>query len=204
MDNHSDSDLTRKNARTGLIVLAVVIGMIGLSFASVPLYRLFCQVTGFGGTTMVSKDLPGTILDRTITIHFNADVSRSMPWTFKPEQRSVEVKLGERGLTAFMAYNKADVPVTGTAIYNVTPLKAGKYFHKIQCFCFDAQTLQPGERVDMPVVFFVDPALNDDPNLSDVKTITLSYSFFPADSKELEEAMQAFYNSEEFAKKPAP
>lgn len=192
--NDHDRDLTRKNARTGLMVMAVVVGMVALSFASVPLYTLFCKVTGYGGTTQVSEALPATILDRSVSVHFNADTSRSILWDFKPDTRSVDVRLGERGLIAFTARNRTDHPTAGTAIYNVTPLKAGKYFNKIQCFCFDEQILGPGEEASLPVMFFIDPAMNDDPNMEDVKTITLSYTFFPASSKELEEAMDDFYN----------
>lgn len=189
----NDDALIRKNARTGLIVLAVIAGMIGLSFASVPLYDLFCRVTGFGGTTQTAESLPGVILDRDITIKFNADTGRSIHWTFKPEQREIVVKLGQRGLTAFTARNNANTPTTGMALYNVTPLKAGKYFHKVQCFCFDEQTLDAQEEVSMPVMFYVDPAMNEDPNMDDVKTITLSYTFYKAESQELDNATEDFY-----------
>lgn len=186
--------LQQKNARLGLTVLAVVLTMVGVSFAAVPLYDMFCRVTGFGGTTQVSDALPGTISDRVVTIKFNAATSRGMPWDFKPEMREIDVNLGARGLTAYTTTNKLNKPTGGTAIYNVTPLKAGKYFHKIQCFCFDEQVLGPRQEVSMPVMFYVDPAMDDDPNLKDVSTITLSYTFFPADSKELDEALEAFYN----------
>lgn len=199
MNNPNDQDLVRKNARTGLIVIAVVFGMIGLSFASVPLYNLFCRVTGFGGTTQVSDALPGQVLERTVTIKFNSEAARDMPWDFRPEMREINVKLGARGLTAFHAVNKASEPVTGTAIYNVTPLKAGKYFHKIQCFCFDEQTLAPHEEISMPVMFYVDPKMNEDPNMDDVKAITLSYTFFRAESKALDDAIEGFYNDDQDA-----
>lgn len=192
----TDQELAKKNARIGLLVLGVVAGMVGLSFASVPLYDLFCSVTGFGGTTQVSEALPENIIDRTVTIKFNADTARGMPWEFKPEMREIDVKLGERGLTAFSARNKMPHPTSGTAIYNVTPLKAGKYFHKIQCFCFDEQTLQGGEQVSMPVLFYVDPKMDEDPNMDDVKAITLSYTFFKAETKALEDALEGFYNDE--------
>jgi cytochrome c oxidase assembly protein subunit 11 len=187
--------LVRKNARTGLIVLAVVIGMVGLSFASVPLYRLFCQMTGYDGTTRTATALPDKVLDRKVTIKFNADTGRNMPWEFKPEMREITIRLGEKGLTAFMAHNKLNKPTAGTALYNVTPPKAGRYFHKIQCFCFDKQELAPGQRADLPVMFYVDPAMADDPDMNDVETITLSYTFYEAESKELEAAMDGFYNS---------
>ena len=195
MSEHlTNEELARKNARTGLTVVAVVVAMIALSFASVPLYDLFCRVTGFGGTTQVADALPGEVLNRVVKIQFDADTSRNMPWYFEPDQRSVEVRLGERGITAYTARNKMQKPNAGTAVYNVAPAKAGKYFHKIQCFCFDEQILGPGQEVSMPVLFFVDPSMNDDPNMNDVHTITLSYTFFPANSKALDDALEAFYD----------
>ena len=194
MSTSNDNDLTRKNARLGLIVLAVVFGMVGLSFASVPLYRLFCQVTGFGGTTQTAEALPAEILDRVVTIKFDGTTSRGMAWDFGPEQREINVQLGQRGVTAYEAHNPLKTASKGMATYNVTPLKAGKYFHKIQCFCFDEQVLKGGERVSMPVLFYVDPAMDGDPNMDDVNTITLSYTFFNANTEELDEALEAFYN----------
>ncbi|MCB1532788.1 MAG: cytochrome c oxidase assembly protein [Alphaproteobacteria bacterium] len=191
-----NQNLAKKNARIGITVLVVVAGMVGLSFASVPLYTMFCKVTGYGGTTQVSDALPDNVVDRTVTVKFNAETARGMPWDFTPDMREIKVRLGERGLTSFSARNKRPTPTTGTAIYNVTPLKAGKYFHKIQCFCFDEQTLQGGEQVSMPVLFFVDPSMNDDPNMDDVKVITLSYTFFETQSKALEDALEGFYNDE--------
>jgi len=191
-----NQQLTEKNARTGLIVLAVVFGMIAVSFAAVPMYRLFCQVTGFGGTTQTAEALPDRVLDRVVTVKFDGTTSRNMLWNFKPEQREINVQLGQRGVTAYKAHNPAKMASTGMATYNVTPLKAGKYFHKIQCFCFDRQVLQGGERVSMPVLFYVDPAMDDDPNMDDVNTITLSYTFFNADDEELDEALEAFYNED--------
>ncbi len=190
------AEMTKKNARLGLTVLGVVVGMVALSYAFVPLYDLFCRVTGFGGTTQVSAELPDQILDRQVTVKFNANTNKNLPWDFKPEMREITVNLGQRGLTSYTSYSKASKPTAGTAIYNVTPLKAGKYFHKIQCFCFDEQILQPREHVDMPVMFYVDPALNDDPLMEDVDTITLSYTFFTAESEELDRALEAFYNDE--------
>ena len=193
MDNQEE--LVRKNARTGLMVLAVVIGMITLAFASVPLYDLFCRVTGFSGTTQVAASLPDRVLDRKITIKFNADTGRDMPWKFSPDMREIKINVGERGITSYTAQNPMDKAVSGTAIYNVTPLKVGQYFHKIQCFCFDKQTLNAGQKVNMPVLFFVDPSIADDPNMDDVTTITLSYTFFKSDTEELESALEGFYNS---------
>lgn len=175
-------------------VVVIVWGMFALSFAAVPLYRAFCQYTGYGGTTQISRSVPQVVSDRTVTVRFDAGVSRDMPWRFEPEQRSVTVRLGEQALVAYRAENKADRAVTGTAIYNVTPLKAGKYFQKIECFCFSEQTLEARRAVSMPVVFYVDPAMGADPNMKDVKTITLSYTFFEADSPGLEKALKRFYN----------
>jgi len=193
--NVSREDLARKNKKVAAMVLIIVACMVGLSFAAVPLYDLFCRVTGFGGTPQISsEDLPKNIVDRDVTIQFNADTDPNMPWHFRPEERRVTVKLGQRGLTAYEAYNPTSAPVSGTALYNVTPLKVGQYFHKIQCFCFDEQILQAGERVSMPVLFYVDPAMNDDPSMDDVKTITLSYTFYRGESKELDAALERFYN----------
>lgn len=187
-----------KNTKVLVSVLGVVVLMIGLAFASVPLYDMFCRVTGFGGTTQVSDTAPSEdkILDREITIHFNSDTNRNLNWKFKPEKRKVTVNVGQQGLINFIAQNNDSTPTTGTAVYNVTPAKAGKYFHKTQCFCFDRQTLTPNEEMNMPVVFYIDPSIAEDRNLDDVKTITLSYSFFKSDSKALDSALEAFYNDE--------
>lgn len=186
--------MTRRNMRTGLIVMGVVLLMVGVAFASVPLYRMFCRVTGFGGTTQVAKELPKQILGRKITIRFNADTARGMPWAFRPEIPGVTIRLGERGLVSFRAFNPTDQIISGSALYNVTPAKAGKYFNKIQCFCFQEQVLQAHQSADLPVLFYVDPKMNDDPDMRDVNTITLSYTFFKSDSKALEDAAEASYN----------
>ncbi len=170
----------RRNARTGVVLAGVVAGMIGLSFASVPLYRLFCQVTGYGGTTQVAEAAPGAVAERVIKVRFNADTGPGLPWTFKPVQREIALKVGESGLAYYRARNLAEVAVTGTSTFNVTPLKAGKYFSKVQCFCFTEQRLEAGQELDMAVSFFVDPEILSDRNLDDVKTITLSYTFFRA------------------------
>ena len=148
---------------------------------------------------MVSATLPDQVVDRVITVRFNTDVGRNMLWSFKPERRQIDVKLGQKGLIAFAARNNDKVPVTGVAIYNVTPPKAGKYFHKIQCFCFGEQSLTPGEEATYPVIFYIDPSLNDDPNMQDVKTITLSYSFLHSGTAELDRAMEDFYARAETA-----
>lgn len=176
--------LGRRNATVALLAVGLVAGMVGLSFASVPLYRLFCQVTGFGGTTQVAEAVPDSASERRITIQFNADTAGGMPWRFRPEQREITLKVGEQGLAFYQAENPTDQRIIGTATYNVTPLKAGSYFSKVQCFCFTEQALEPGETVDMPVSFFVDPEIEKDPNMRDVKTITLSYTFFMVEESE--------------------
>jgi cytochrome c oxidase assembly protein subunit 11 len=159
-------------------LVSVVVGMLGLTAAAVPLYRLFCQVTGYGGTTQRAAAAPDQGLDRTITVRFNADVDPDLPWSFQPEQRQIEVRIGEQSLAYYRARNRSDHPVVGQAVYNVTPFKAGPYFDKIACFCFDEQVLGPGEEVDMPVSFYVDPEILNDPDTRNMHTITLSYTFF--------------------------
>lgn len=166
-----------RNGRTALVLFGLVAGMIGLSFASVPLYRWFCQVTGFGGTTQVAETLPERPGERIMTIRFNSDVHPKLPWAFQPEERAVQIRVGESGLVFYNARNLAEGPTTGVSTFNVTPQKAGIYFNKVQCFCFEEQILQPGEEMAMGVSFFVDPAIEEDPNLDDVRTITLSYTF---------------------------
>ena len=170
-----------KNARVGVVLFGLVAGMVGLSFAAVPLYRLFCQVTGFGGTPIVVEAGDVEIVGRTVTVRFNADTDRGIPWNFVPAQKEVRLQLGEHGLAFYRATNPTARPVTGTAVFNVTPLKAGQYFSKVECFCFTEQLLEPGQTVDMPVAFYIDPRLNDDPSMADVTTITLSYTFYRAE-----------------------
>jgi cytochrome c oxidase assembly protein subunit 11 len=167
------------NGAMAMLLIGVLAGAVGLVIASVPLYRLFCQVTGYGGTTRVAEQASDTIGARQVTVRFNADLSRDMPWAFVPVKREMTLAVGETGLAYFKATNHADHPVTGTATYNVTPASAGPFFDKIQCFCFTEQTLAPGQSADLPVSFFVDPAIADDPDMVDVSTITLSYTFFP-------------------------
>ena len=169
-----------KNKRVGLICGGIVAGMIGLAYASVPLYDVFCKVTGFGGTTQRAEIAPGKQSDRTITVRFNADISDSLNWRFKSVSREITVKLGEEKLAFFEATNMGAKASMGTAIFNVTPQKVGGYFSKVQCFCFEEQVLQPGQTMDFPVSFFIDPEIVDERNLDDVKTVTLSYTFFPA------------------------
>ncbi len=181
----------RRNARTGVVLTGIVVGMVGLSFASVPLYRLFCQVTGYGGTTQIAAAAPGAVNERVIKVRFNADTAPGLPWRFKPVQREIALRVGEPGLAYFRARNLTDRAVTGTSTFNVTPLKAGQYFNKVQCFCFDEQRLEAGQEVDMTVSFFIDPEIAADRNLDEVKTITLSYTFFRAPGDENVEAKQA-------------
>ena len=192
IDEPSSIDTQTKNTRIMRRLVFLVLTMIGLSFASVPLYSLFCQVTGFGGTTQEAETLPSAQLDRTVRVLFNAGVDGALPWEFRPEIRSTQVHLGEGRLMAYSAKNRSDMAVAGTALYNVTPEKAGKYFTKVQCFCFNEQWLEAGQQVDMPVYFFVDPAMSEDPNMDDVKTITLSYTFYPAESDALAGAMERY------------
>jgi len=173
--------LKSNNSFMAIGLAGVVFGMVGLSFAAVPLYRIFCQATGFGGTPQVVEKGSVVVLDRQITVRFNADRDRNLPWEFKPEQLSVKLKLGEQSLAFYKARNYGQQPVTGTAIFNVTPEKAGQYFNKIECFCFTEQRLEAGQSIDMPVTFYVDPRLNDDPSMADVTTITLSYTFYRAE-----------------------
>lgn len=171
-------DLSRKNINLALNVSAVVVGMLCMAYAAFPLYNLFCRVTGFGGTTQVATELPDKILDNIVTIRFNSDVAPDLPWDFSPEQKEVKVHIGEQKLVFFSATNRSDRALKGTSIYNVVPNRVGGYFNKIQCFCFDEQTIQPGESVTFPVSFFIDPEIVNDKDTKDIKTITLSYTFF--------------------------
>ena len=170
----------RSNARTVIPLLVILVAMGGLTAASVPLYRVFCRATGFGGTTQTAESAPGEVSSKWIWVRFNADVAPGLPWAFEPEQREVRVHPGEQTLATFRATNHADHAITGNATYNVTPDAAGLYFDKIQCFCFTKQTLQPGETAELPVTFFVDPAMMSDRNAKDIPAITLSYTFFQA------------------------
>ena len=176
-------DLKQRNRRLATASFLTAAGMVGAAYAAVPLYEIFCQVTGYGGTTQVAEVAPERLLDRRITVRFNADADRKLPWGFAPAQDKVDLKIGEHGLAFYRAKNLSSDTIVGTASFNVTPAKAGQYFNKISCFCFTEQKLEAGREVDMPVSFFVDPAIADDPNLDDVTTITLSYTFFRMDSE---------------------
>ena len=171
-----------RTTRTAVLAVLFVCFMTGLAFASVPLYRMFCQVTGFGGTTQRGSTAPGAVAGREVTVRFDANTSNRLPWNFRPESRSETVAVGARDMVFFQATNRAAQPVTGTATFNVTPTQAGKYFTKIECFCFTEQTLKPGESIRMPVIFYVDPKMLADPDARDIENITLSYTFYPVDS----------------------
>jgi cytochrome c oxidase assembly protein subunit 11 len=180
-----DSDQSRKNVRTGSLAFLGAVAMLGLGYASVPLYDLFCRVTGFGGTTQVASEADanaaaavGTM--REISIRFDASTARDVPWDFRPAQSTDTVRIGQRDIATYVAKNNSNVPITGTATFNVEPAQAGIYFNKIQCFCFTEQTLEPGQEVNMPVLYFVDPAILDDEVIGDIEQITLSYTFHRA------------------------
>ena len=173
-----------QNNRTLYKLVGVVCVMVSLSFASVPLYDWFCRVTGYGGTTSVADGASDTVLDREVTIRFASATERGMPWKFKPVQTTMKVKIGETGLAFYEASNPTDRTVAGSASFNVTPFTAGGYFSKIDCFCFEEQVLAPGESVQMPVTFFVDPEIAEDDEAKLVHTITLSYTFHEIDLPE--------------------
>jgi len=175
----------RKNRFMMIALFAVVVAMVGGAYAAVPLYRIFCQVTGFGGTTNVAEKPSATVSKRVMTIRFDATVN-GVPWVFQPVKRAIRTHVGETTVAFYRAENRGGVPVTGSATFNVTPLKVGQYFSKIDCFCFSEQRLEPGQSADMPVTFFVDPAIENDRNLDDVTTITLSYTFYPVEEQRRE------------------
>ncbi|TVP70980.1 MAG: cytochrome c oxidase assembly protein [Rhodobacteraceae bacterium] len=167
--------------KTTVQAVAVVVFMFGMGWAAVPLYDLFCRVTGYGGTTNTASESRGVILDQTMRVRFDASVARDFPWSFRPEERTSEIRLGEVGLAFYVAHNPTDEPIAGTASYNVSPYEAGRFFTKIDCFCFELQVLQPGETVLMPVTYFVDPDILNNRDARDTHTITLSYTFHPTD-----------------------
>ena len=170
--------LEARKRGTALLLFGIVAGMLGLTAASVPLYRWFCQVTGYGGTTQRSGELAAAVRPELVRVAFNADVAPDLGWLFRPMQRRLEVHPGEQHLAFYEAVNRSDQPIVGMAVFNVTPHKVGLYFDKIACFCFEEQVLGPGERAELPVSFYVDPAMLDDPGTREVREITLSYTFF--------------------------
>jgi cytochrome c oxidase assembly protein subunit 11 len=175
------------NRIIGIALGAVVVAMVGLSFASVPLYRLFCAVTGYGGTPQIGAAVAPGATRQIVTVHFNANTNPNLPWDFHPDRENVEVALGEEQLAFYTARNEAATPVTGVALYNVTPDTVGKYFHKTACFCFNQQTLAAGQQMQFPLSFWVDPAIAKDPETADIHNITLSYTFY----RTLEDAAKA-------------
>lgn len=169
-----------KNARLAWTMVAIVGGMLGLAYAAVPLYQAFCKATGFAGTPLVAKEGERPVIARTVEVRFDSNTDANLPWRFQPVERSVKIHLGEEKLVFFRATNLSQRPIVGTATYNVTPEWTAGWFNKIQCFCFTEQLLQPGQSVDMPVLFFVDADMNKDRRYDDVRTITLSYTFYEA------------------------
>ena len=172
----------KSNLRVAAFAACFALGMLGMAYAAVPLYQMFCQVTGFAGTTQRAERAPSAdqVLDRTMTVRFDANVTSGLGWEFKPVQRTITLKLGENKLAFYRATNPSDEPVTGTATFNVAPEAAGAYFNKIDCFCFTEQTLKPGESVEMPVSFFIDPEIMKDRSARRISQITLSYTFYPS------------------------
>lgn len=180
-----DNATASKNVRTGAMAMFGALAMLGLGYASVPLYDLFCRVTGFGGTTQVASEADANAAAaigglRDISIRFDASTARDVPWEFRPQQSTDTVRIGQRDLAIYVAKNNSSEPITGTATFNVEPAQAGIYFNKIQCFCFTEQTLEPGQEVNMPVLYFVDPAILEDDVIGDIEQITLSYTFHRA------------------------
>ena len=181
VEHHQTRSTRQRMAMTAILCAAFVAGMVGMAFAAVPLYQLFCQVTGFAGTTQVATEAPATVIDRDVVVRFDANISDDLGWSFRPITRAIELKAGEKATALFRAENRSSRTTTGSAVFNVSPLTIGAYFNKIECFCFTEQTLAPGESIDMPVTFFVDPAIADDSDADGVHTITLSYTFYSAE-----------------------
>ena len=180
--------MDERNTRTGAFAILGALAMLGMGYAAVPLYDLFCRVTGFGGTTQQATESDAALAEQQaalagappISIRFDASTSREVPWTFRPERPTDSIRIGQRDMAFYIAKNNSDVPITGTATFNVEPEQTGRYFNKVQCFCFTEQTLQPGEEIRMPVLYYVDPAILEDENAKDVEQITLSYTFHRA------------------------
>lgn len=169
---------SQKNRSLAINLMMLVAGMMMLSFASVPLYRMFCEATGFGGATERADSAPIAVGTRSLTVDFNTEIAPELSWVFSSLQKNISLKPGEQKLAVFTATNKGATPVSGTAVFNVTPHKAGQYFMKIKCFCYEEQLIAPGQTVNLPVSFFIDPGIENDPDMADIHTITLSYTFF--------------------------
>lgn len=181
MNQAQTRDLSSKNRRSAMMAGAMGLAMLGMGYAAVPLYEIFCRVTGYGGTTQrVGEAQAATVqaTSRVMSVRFDSNVNSALPWSFKPEQAVDRVSIGARDMAIYIATNKSDQPVVGTATFNVTPVQAGKYFHKVQCFCFTEQLLKAGETMRMPVLYYVDPAILEDPETRDIEEITLSYTFY--------------------------
>jgi cytochrome c oxidase assembly protein subunit 11 len=186
----STIQLHRSNLKVGLMSAAFGLAMLGLGFAAVPLYRIFCQVTGFGGTIQVATEDEASlaaaraqqVAGATVSVRFDANIDPDLPWTFRPEQVTETVQLGQRRMAFFYAKNNSDKPIKGQASFNVSPAQTGPYFNKIQCFCFTEQVLQPGQEINMPVLYYVDPSIRSDPDAAPVEQITLSYTFHRSDT----------------------
>ncbi len=171
----------QSNRKTLFILSGVGVAMLGLGFASDPLYDTFCKVTGYGGTPKIAEDNLSEVIDRTVTVEFDSNVAQDLPWKFRPVQRRMDVKLGQSGLAYYTVENTSDEPVIGVANFNVMPIKAAPFFVKTDCFCFEEQLIPAGGKINLPVIFFVDPQMDEDKRLNEVKSITLSYTFFPAE-----------------------
>lgn len=169
-----------QNKKTALTFAMLVVGMFAFAFAAFPLYSIFCKATGYGGTPRIGGQLSREIGNKIITVRFNADIANNLPWIFVPLQKQISLHTGENKMAFFTAENNSNTPITGVASFNITPDTAGKYFNKIQCFCFSKQTLGPKQKVQMPVSFYIDPEIDNDLDLKDTSTITLSYTFFKA------------------------
>lgn len=178
MEPDRKAALARRNRRTVLAAFTGVAGMVGVSFAAVPLYDLFCRVTGYNGTPQIGGAAAPGAGEQVMTIRFNANTQPNLPWRFEPAVPTLRLRVGEEGVAFYNAESLGERPSTGISTYNVTPEVVGKYFHKTACFCFEEQTLTPGQRVDMPLAFWIDPAIARDPNTRDIRTITVSYTFF--------------------------
>ena len=183
MPTAPSKDLGKRNLRVAVICAIALFGMVGAAYAAVPLYRAFCQLTGFDGTIRKAEAAPTKVLDRKLLIRFDANV-RDLPWSFKPSQVTQEVKIGATGLAFYKVTNNGKTPITGRASYNVVPEAAGAYFQKLECFCFNDQTIQPGQSVEFPVVYFVDPEFATDFETKGKTEVTLSYTFFPVETQQ--------------------